>query len=313
MSEKTGGGARAGTGRSPRPAIERGADARTSPTRGAPAWDDLASFLAVARQGGLSGAARESGSSAPTLGRRMRALERALGTELFVRRTHGYDLTESGARLRERLEAAEGIIARATAAHAADTLPRVRIAAGTWTTLKLVRALPALAGDPPDLRVRLLQGEDVLSIPRREVSVGFRSARPDEPGLAGRRLRRVEFVPYAAPGAPERWIVSMADTASARWVRERAGDAIACEVSAPRLLLDLALAGAGRALLPSFVGDEHPALERVGAVVQPLTHEQWLVSHAEDRALPEVRRALDRIGTLMGASANDEKKRTSRP
>ena len=301
MSDKTGEGARAGTGRSPRPAIDRGADARTSPTRGASAWDDLAAFLAVARQGGLSGAARESGSSAPTLGRRMRALERALGAELFVRRTHGYDLTEAGARLRERLEAAEGIILRATAAHVDDALPRVRIAAGTWTMLRLVRSLPALAGDPPDLRVRLLQGEDVLSIPRREVSVGFRSARPEEPGLAGRRLRRVEFAPYAAPGAPERWIVSMADTASARWVRERAGDAIACEVSAPRLLLDLALVGAGRALLPSFVGDDHRALERVGPAVRSLTHEQWLVSHAEDRALPEVRRVLDRIGALMGS------------
>ena len=233
----------------------------------------------------------------------MRALERALGTELFVRRTHGYDLTETGARLLERLEAAEGIIVRATAPRPADAVPRVRIAAGTWTMLKLARSLPALAGEPPDLRVRLLQGEDVLSVSRREASIGFRSRRPREAGLSGRRLRRVEFVPYAVSGAPQRWIVSMADTASAGWVRERAGGAIACEVSTPRLALDLALAGAGRALLPSFVGDEHPALVRAGALVRELTHEQWLVSHAEERALPAVRLALDRIGALMGPAS----------
>ena len=48
-------------------------------------WDDLHLFLAVAREGGLSPAARATGRSAATLGRRMLALERAMGRELFVR------------------------------------------------------------------------------------------------------------------------------------------------------------------------------------------------------------------------------------
>lgn len=265
-----------------------------------PPWGDLAAFLAVARCGGLSAAARETNISAPTLGRRMRALERALGAELFVRRTHGYDLTAPGRRLRDQLGSAEAIIARATLPRAVDVLPRVRIAAGTWTMLKLVHSLPVLAGEPPDLLVRLLQGEDVLSIPRREAAIGFRSQRPAEAGLAGRRLQRVEFAPYAVPGTSERWIVATASTASARWVRERAGAAIACEVSAPRLLLDLALVGAGRVLLPTFIGDDHAVLERVGPIARELTHEQWLVTHADDRALPEVRLVLDRLGKLMG-------------
>lgn len=42
-------------------------------------WDDLHLFLAVAREGGLSPAARATGRSAATLGRRMLALERAMG------------------------------------------------------------------------------------------------------------------------------------------------------------------------------------------------------------------------------------------
>ena len=263
-------------------------------------WNDLAAFLAVARLGGLSAAARATSSSAPTLGRRMRALERRLGRELFVRRTHGYDLTGEGARLCRDLAAAEAGIARATAPPPGEAPPLVRIAAGTWTMLALVDALPAILGDPPDLRVRLVQGEDVLSIPRREAAIGFRSRRPVEPGLAGRRLRRVEFAPFATPGAPDRWVVVRADTPSARWVAGRCGDRIACETTVPRLALDLALKGLGRVLLPGFLGDRLAPLGRVGPPVEELAHEQWLVSHDEDRRLPEVRAALDRIAGTLG-------------
>ena len=56
-------------------------------------WDDLHLFLAVAREGGLSPAARLTGRSAATLGRRMLALERSMGRELFVRHERGYELT----------------------------------------------------------------------------------------------------------------------------------------------------------------------------------------------------------------------------
>lgn len=267
-----------------------------SGTSGRVPWDDLFAFLAIARQGGLSAAAREIGSSAPTLGRRMRELERTLGRELFVRRTHGYDLTEEGAHLRDQLLPVHDIIARATLPKSRGALPLVKIAAGTWTALALTEILRSITGDPPDLRVRLLQGEDVLSIPRREAAIGFRSRRPTDAGLAGRQLQRVEFAPYSTDGATDNWIVVRADTPSARWVAERCGDRIAAEANTPRLALDLALRGVGRAILPTFLGDRQTSLKRAGPVVEDLAHDQWLVSHDEDRDLPEIRRALDRIG-----------------
>lgn len=263
-------------------------------------WDDLAAFLAVARRGGLSPAAREIGSSAPTMGRRMRALERALGRELFVRRTHGYELTEAGVRLAEELRPAEDAIARAMLSADGNALPLVKIAAGTWTAFALADALTAITGNPPDLRIRLLQGEDVLSIPRREAAIGFRSRRPTETGLAARQLRRVEFAPYAADGASDDWIVVRASAPSAQWVAQRCGNRIAAEANAPRLALDLARGGLGRALLPTFVGDRQSELKRAGPVVDDLAHDQWLVSHDDDRNLPEIRRALDRIGHVFG-------------
>lgn len=262
-------------------------------------WGELAAFLAVARHGGLSAAARATGSSAPTLGRRMRALERALGRELFVRRAHGYDLTEAGARLRDGLGDVEARLTRLVRPDPGEAPPMVRITAGSWTMIALAGSIGRIMGDPPDLRPRLLETEDTLSIARREAAIGFRNHRPTGAGLAGRRLRPVEFAPYARSGAPERWVRAMVDTPSARWTAGRGG-VVACEAATPRLALDLVLHGVGRTPLPTFVGDPHPALERVGPVIGELSHDQWLVAHQDDRRLAEVRRALDRIAAVFG-------------
>lgn len=261
-------------------------------------WDDLQAFLAVARTGGLSAAARETGSSAPTLGRRMRGLERALGQELFVRRTHGYDLTEAGAAMHAQLEGVATRIGHVAAPATGARPPLVKLSAGTWTALALVRRLPEIAGVPPDVRLRFVSSEEVLSINRRDASIGIRNMRPDGPGLAGRRLAGVQFAAYAAPGSPADWIAVTADTPSARWLAGRR-EPVAHEVSHPRLALDMALVGAGRTILPTFIGDEADGLERASAPIPELAHDQWLVVHDDDRALPELRRTIDRITSVL--------------
>ncbi len=266
---------------------------------GAASWNDLAAFLAVARAGGLAGAARRLQVSGPTLGRRMRALERALGRDLFHRRTHGYDLTKDGLRLLDDLTVIEADILRATQPSPGEALPLVRITAGTFTMMALAPHATALVGDPPNFRLRLLSGEKFLSIARRETDIGFRARRPIEPGLAGRKLRDVSFAPYAADGASDRWIVVASDTPSARWVFERAGRDAVIQTDAPRVALDLALSGHGRLMLPNFLGNARADLKRVGDVVPELGHEQWLVTHADRRAQPELRLALDRIGRVF--------------
>ncbi|BEU49865.1 LysR family transcriptional regulator [Ralstonia solanacearum] len=50
-----------------------------------PGWELYRTFLAVVREGSLSGAARALGLTQPTAGRHVDALERALGFALFIR------------------------------------------------------------------------------------------------------------------------------------------------------------------------------------------------------------------------------------
>lgn len=258
-------------------------------------WDDLRLFLAVADAGGLGPAAAVTGKSAPTLGRRMLALERALGRELFVRKARGYDLTDDGQAF---LAGARGIAARVGDLVHADAPPLVKISAGTWVTHVLVRAVDRIVGPTP-VQVRFSAAEDLADIGRREAVIGVRNRRPDGVGLAGRRIGRVRFAVYGVDAGVTTWARVMASTPSAQWVKARTDGADAIEVTGSQSALDLALAGAARAVLPTFIGATQPGLVALSDPIEALDHEQWLVTHHEDRFRPEVRQVIDRVYAVL--------------
>src|ERR1700691_5132930 len=70
-------------------------------------WSDLRVFLAVAREGTLGAAARRLGQSQPTMGRRLRALEQAVGYTLFQRTGDGFILTDEGSAVLSHAERME--------------------------------------------------------------------------------------------------------------------------------------------------------------------------------------------------------------
>lgn len=261
-------------------------------------WDDLRAFLAIARAGGLAAAAKDIASSAPTLGRKMLALERAMDQELFIRRTHGYDLTDTGRTLMQDLEGVSDQIGRLTARQDNDALPLVKISAGTWTSHALARNWQNIVGTPPDVRIRFVSTETYLSLSRREISIAIRNRRPTEIGLAAHKLAGNEFAIYATSNAPDDWIIHTVETPSSIWAKERAKSGFFHEVNNPRLAFDLALAGAGQLILPSFIGDQEMTLQRRSGAIEELSHDAWLVFHDDDRNLPEIRRVIDRIYSL---------------
>ena len=251
-------------------------------------WDDLRLFLAVAREGGLAGAARQTATSAPTLGRRMLALETRLGAELFERHARGYRLTGEGVALLERAERAEAEIAPLSES---DRLPLVKISAGTWMTWFMCRNAARI--DCGKVRLRFISADHKLDIARREAVIGIRNARPDQIGLAGRKVGEVGFAVYGARRAP--WAAVLGPTPSAGWVAAKRGPKI--EVSHARSALDLVEAGVARAVLPTFVG-KSIGLDPL-RLVPGLSHEQWLVSHSDDRHTRPVREVLRSMGSLL--------------
>ncbi len=264
-------------------------------------WDDLQLFIAVAKSGGLSAAAKSTQKSPATLGRRMHALERALGRDLFIRHERGYQLVEEGKKLLDELTSIESQVLKVITPLGGNEKPLVKISAGTWTTLMLIQNIDKLIGTVPDIRLKFLSTEKILDINHREAVIGFRNARPTDDALVCRKLTRVDFAPYATSSTVDYWIKVSSDTPSARWLNKNIKQNLICEVNEPRNSLDLTLAGKGIAVLPTFIGDKYPELIRKGEIIEELSHEQWLVTHHDDRYLPEVRLLLNRISSMFDA------------
>lgn len=75
-------------------------ESRRTPSPGL--WDEMRSFLAIARAGSLAAATEALGISQPTLSRRLMTLEDRFG-QLVIRKPHGIELTTKGREIAERI------------------------------------------------------------------------------------------------------------------------------------------------------------------------------------------------------------------
>lgn len=165
-------------------------------------WEDIRTFLAVARAGTLAAAGRVLDVDYTTVGRRVRALEQELGLTLFERVRDRYVLTEAAEGLRESAERMEdGALALERRALGSDRTVSGVLRIATTDALAQILVLPAIRAmheRHPDIRAHLLTGPARLNITRREADVAVRYIRPDEGELVSRRLARVAAAFYAS-------------------------------------------------------------------------------------------------------------------
>ncbi len=268
--------------------------------------DDVFMFLAVADASGLAGAARVTGSSVPTLSRRMAELERRTGRRLFHRGRKGYRLTAEGRLLVDEAESLRTLAARLGRWTSEErSLPRVRITAGMWTSRFLARNISRFWSGDDEWMPEFLASNATVDIARREADIGIRNRRPEQAWLAGRRTHVIRHAVYAA-GPDVSGFVTIAQgsatTPSDRWLKASHADDIVTTASDARLALDLALAGVGRIVMPCFAANGEQGLMRISDPIEELTHEEWLVCHHDARHDPPVRKALDAIHGLLTES-----------
>ncbi|WP_299882066.1 LysR family transcriptional regulator [uncultured Sulfitobacter sp.] len=145
-------------------------------------WDDLRLFLAVAREQSLSGAGKVLKLDPATLSRRVARLEAGLETVLFVKSPQGYALTDAGAQLLERAEAAEQAMRLAVSGVAApsDTLSGlIRIGAPDGCANFLLPQVCAQIGAAhPDLEIQVVALPRVFNLSRREADMAVAVSAP---------------------------------------------------------------------------------------------------------------------------------------
>src|SRR5262249_36442614 len=150
-----------------------------------PDWDDLRVFLALAREGSLTAAARRLEVSHPTIARRVQALESTIGARLFDRLPDRFALTAAGEELLADAEAmaqAADSIHRRSAGLGADTARgTVRLSAGEAMTGYLAGHLPRLRRDLQCIEFELTASHMLANLSRREADLLIRDQCPISP------------------------------------------------------------------------------------------------------------------------------------
>jgi len=165
-------------------------------------WDDLRAVLAVARHGSLAKAAKALGLNKSTVGRRLAALEDALGVALVRRTSSGYELTDAGRAATRTAEAIERLVDELTdsiGGEDREVSGTVRLTAPVWLAQDLIiPALPALRETYPGLEVHFLTTDSVLNIANREADIALRNVKPEQQSLRVRKAGEIGFAMYAS-------------------------------------------------------------------------------------------------------------------
>jgi len=162
-----------------------------------PGWDLYRTFLAVLREGSLSGAARSLGLTQPTIGRHIDALEQAVGFQLFTRSQHGLAPTEAAAELRpyaEELSATAAALLRVASAQGGAVRGAVRITASEVIGAEVLPAILArLHQHYPELVIELVLSNAVEDLLRRDADIAVRMVKPSQGALVARRLGEIKL------------------------------------------------------------------------------------------------------------------------
>ncbi|RFC64478.1 LysR family transcriptional regulator [Fulvimarina endophytica] len=289
-------------------------------------WNNLNAFLAVARAGKLTLAARRLGVDHSTLSRRIAALEASLATSLFERSPNGYRMTEDGRRVLAEVQDMEDAVVRIqrdtdAAGGSIEGPIRLTMPEG-FSTGFLVHHLAALKAEHPRLTVELIADPSIVSLGKREADIAVMMERPAQGQLVSKKLCDYEYGLYASRdylASLSYGIASIADMNRSiliGYIPDRlptpAHDYLAellpgrqadLQVSNILTQVEATAAGLGLACLPAFIAGRRPELVRLLADDCRFERSYWIVTHANARYAARTRAVKDFLAGLVARNA----------
>ena len=278
-------------------------------------WNRARAFLVTAEEGSLSAAARALGLTQPTLGRQVEALEHELGVALFERAGRGLVLTPSGLELldhvREMGEAA-GKVSLAASGHTQSIEGTICITASEIYSAYL---LPPIAAKlrllAPGIEVEIVGSNATVDLRRREADIALRNFRPTQPDLIAKKVADDLGRFYATPhylgsiGNPTKAeelsnasFIGFDNTGVMLNGLNRMGVPVTAKnfpiLTASHLVhWELAKQGAGIGIVPQWLGEREPKVQRVLPDFPPMEFPIWLTTHRELHTSRRVRLVFD--------------------
>ncbi|MEI4488155.1 LysR family transcriptional regulator [Frigidibacter sp. MR17.14] len=288
-------------------------------------WDDLQYFLALARTGQLSRAARQLRTSHVTVSRRVDRLEAALSLRLFERNPRGYALTAHGRRLvatAERMEVEAERMQAELSGTATGTRGVLRLAAPEgFASLFCNRLLPAFGRRFPNILLELITLPQVMSLSRREADLTVTLDPPKATPYVSEKISDYTLQVYGTRGYLDSHppVTGRADLPSHRFIGyieelifapglDYLGElhsGLRAEVKSSSIFNQLAATrlGEGLCVLPHFIAARHPELVAVLPEELEIRRSYWMTCHRDVRPIPRERAVMDWITAEIRALA----------
>ncbi len=287
-------------------------------------WDDARMFLAFAREGSFSAAAKRLGVQHSTISRRVHALEKDLATPLVERRANGYVLTEAGHQLTESATRMERELLQfeATSSGQSDA-PSGELHVTAIANMASTVLMPLFARFNeayPSIDLRLEVTNNSVRLAERDADVALRQTNTPGETLIGTRLVTVASAVYgakdycaaiAAGRAAEKWVGVDCCDYHRTWTKQAWPqlDHSFC-VDDTSLTVAALREGLGVGFLPCFLGDNEPSLVRFREPEKKHELGLWLLYHRDLKRTKRVtlfrqhmQREIEALSTVFDGTA----------
>lgn len=258
-------------------------------------WDDLRLFLAVARTGSISGAAAQLGVQHSTVSRRMRKFEETLGTRLLERKTGRYELTQAGENVKQasaRIEREVLGVDGALLGKDAQQVGPLKVAAlNNMASSVLMPMFASFSRQRPQVELHIIVSNIDASLSQREADVAIRLTNTPTETLIGNRIVTVASCVYGSKsyleqlrkqGGEAKWIGVDCCGFHKIWTKQLShGQSHNFYSDDTQLTHSAIREGMGVSILPCFMGDSDPLLERYGEPDPAYNLGLWILLHPD--------------------------------
>jgi DNA-binding transcriptional LysR family regulator len=280
-------------------------------------WDEFRLVKSIADSRSLVGAAEAMGLNHSTIFRRLGAVEATIGARLFERSRAGYQPTAAGEEMIElATRMSESITDFERRVAGRDVKPSGDLRVTTVDTLAATLLPPIFVQFRkmyPDVRLDIIIATLYLNLSRREADVAIRATNDPPDTLVGRRIAAIRWAIYAPPEVKARYGSSLVEKAPwvgfadgfgpancKRWLEKNIGDKRqVCRANSVQGMAQVIALGGGAGILPCFMADGVPQIERVSAPLSELDVSLWILTHADMRHSAKVRAFMDFAGNEL--------------
>ena len=297
-------------------------------------WDDLKMFLEVARQGSVHAAAKRLRLDHSTVCRRIGRLESLLAVKLFDRSRKGIAVRREAQGLLKHIEQMDrhaGSLEDAFVRGKSSETQVVRIATMEGIASGyLARRLPALRQFGPGVKIELVSIPQAVDLNRKEADVFLSFFNPDARGLKSALFGTFSLFLYCSKeylrrhGTPRTrgdldahvfvgYIDDLLAINAVRWLDEVVtAPAMSFHSNSVFAQCNAAVSGLGIALLPTFVGEGVPGLQRILPDKVSVQRDVWVSVRTEQSHLSRIKAATQFLKQILARDAEFLLGKTSR-